>query len=170
MATHTTHNSKAFKAGVKRFANSGILPKLEAMLRSVAERLVAYIDGGFTPPTGTSQFPVFTGNLHDATGVGVYVNGRLSSYIPTAIAVEQQTNQGEIGIDGSINLRLALQAATSQFATGVWIVLFSTVSYAYKINTQGSRWGRGAGFFDALGETLFQNVITGLQPITSEAV
>lgn len=167
MANHTAHNSKVFKEGLKDFAEREIKTKLETMLRSVAERLVAYIDGGFTPPTGTSQFPVYSGNLHDATGVGVYIDGRLSSFIPTAIAVEQQTNQGEIGIDGSINLRLALQAATSQFATGEWIVLFSTVPYAYKINTQGSPWGRGVGFFDGLGEILFQNVITGLQPITS---
>ena len=165
MATHSTHNSNVFKAGVKRFAKSDIQPKIEAMLRQVAERLVAYIDGGFAGPTGTRQFPVWTGNLHDATGVGVYVDGRLSSYVPMARAVEQQTNRGEIGIDGSINLRLALQAATGQFATGIWIVLFSTVSYAYEINTQGSKWGRGVGFCDALGETLFQNVITGLQPI-----
>lgn len=167
MADYTAHNSKVFKVGLKDFAEREIKAKLETMLRSVAERLVAYIDGGFTPPWGTSQFPVYTGNLHDATGVGVYIDGRLSSYIPTAIAVDQQTNQGEIGIDGSINLRNALQAATSQFSKGIWIVLFSTVSYAYKINTQGSRWGRGVGFFDALGETLFQNVITGLQPIGS---
>lgn len=167
MADYTAHNSKIFNVGLKNFAEREIKTKLETMLRSVAERLVAYIDGGFTPPTGTSQFPVYTGNLHDATGVGVYIDGRLSSYVPTAIAVEQQTNRGEIGIDGSINLRLALQAATSQFAKGIWIVLFSTVSYAYKINTQGSRWNRGVGFFDGLGEVLFQNVITGLQPITS---
>ena len=165
MADYTAHNSKVFKVGLKDYSERVIKAKLETMLRSVAERLVAYIDGGFTPPMGTKQFPVRTGNLHDATGVGVYIDGRLSSYIPTAIAVDQQTNQGEIGIDGSINLRNALQAATSQFATGIWIVLFSTVSYAYKINTQGSKWGRGVGFFDALGETLFQNVITGLQPI-----
>lgn len=170
MADYTAHNSKVFKVGLKDFAEREIKAKLETMLRSVAERLVAYIDGGFAPPAGTAQFPVYTGNLHDATGVGVYIDGRLNSYIPTAIAVEQQTNRGEIGIDGSINLRNALQAATSQFATGIWIVLFSTVSYAYKINTQGSRWGRGAGFFDALGETLFQNVITGLQPIAPDAV
>ena len=170
MATHSAHNSKVFKAGVKHAAQSDIQPKIEAMLRAVAERIVAYIDGGFTPPTGTRQFPVFTGNMHDATGVGVHIDGRLSSYIPTAIAVEQQTDRGEIAIDGSIRLRLALQAATGQFATGIWIVLFSTVPYAYKINTQGSKWGRGIGFFDALGETLFQNVITGLQPITAETV
>lgn len=166
MSKHTAHNSKVFKVGLKDYSERVITAKLEAMLRGVAEKLVVYIDGGFTPPSGTMQFPVDTGNLHDATGVGVYIDGRLSSYIPTAIAVEQQTNRGEIGIDGSINLRLALQAATSQFAKGIWIVLFSTVSYAYKINTQGSSRGRGVGFFDGLGEMLFQNVVTGLQPIS----
>ena len=166
MSRHTAHNSKVFKVGLKDYSERVITAKLEAMLRGVAEKLVVYIDGGFTPPSGTMQFPVDTGNLHDATGVGVYIDGRLSSYIPTAIAVEQQTNRGEVGIDGSINLRLALQAATSQFAKGIWIVLFSTVSYAYKINTQGSSRGRGVGFFDSLGEMLFQNVVTGLQPIS----
>lgn len=170
MADYTAHNSKVFKVGLKNYTESVIKSKLEALLRSVAERLVIYIDGGFTPPYGTTQFPVDTGNLHDATGVGVYIDGRLSSYIPTAIAVEQQTNKAEIAIDGSINLKLALQAATSQFAKGIWIVLFSTVSYAYKINTQGSSRGRGVGFFDGLGELLFQNVVAGLQPITAVSV
>lgn len=165
MSDYTAHNAKVFKVGLNDYAERVIKAKFEAMLRSVAERLVAYIDGGFTPPSGTIQFPIDTANLHDATGVGVYIDGRLSSYIPTSIATDQQTNEGEIGIDGSINLRLALQAATSQFATGIWIVLFSAVSYAYKINTQGSSRGRGAGFFDGLAETLFQNVITGLHPI-----
>lgn len=166
MSSHSAHNAQVFKVGLKNFTEHDIKPKLEAVLRNVAERLVAYIDGGFTPPYGTMQFPAYTGNLHDATGVGVYVDGRLSSYVPTAIAVEQQANKGEIGIDGAINLRLALQAGTTQFSKGIWIVLFSTVSYAYKINTQGSKRGRGVGFFDGLGEVLFQNVITGLQPIS----
>lgn len=166
MSKHTADNARVFKAGLNNFAQKDIKAKLEVMLRGVAEKLVAYSDGGFTPPDGTTQFPVDTGNLHDATGVGVYIDGRLSSYIPTAIAVEQQTNCGEVGIDGSINLRLALQHATSRFSKGIWIVLFSTVPYAYKINSQGSPRGRGAGFFDRLGDVLFQNVVTGLQPIS----
>ena len=170
MNGNTAHNSKVFKVGLNNYAERVIKVKLETMLRGVAEKLVAYIDGGFIPPYGNMQFPVDTGNLHDATGVGVYIDGRLSSYLPTAIAVEQQTNQGEIGIDGSIALRNAVQAAATQFSKGIWIVLFSTVSYAYKINTQGSKRGRGVGFFDGLGEVLFQNVITGLQPINSSAI
>ena len=165
MSDYAAHNSRAFRVGLNDYAERVIKAKLEAMLRGVAERLVGYIDGGFTPPHGNMQFPVDTGNLHDATGVGVYIDGRLSSYVPTAMAVEQQTNRAEVGIDGSIALRNALQAATTRFSKGIWIVLFSTVSYAYKINTQGSSRGRGVGFFDGLGEVLFQNVITGLQPI-----
>lgn len=170
MSNYTAHNSKVFKIGLKDYAERVVKVSLETMLRGVAEKLVAYIDGGFAPPSGSMQFPVDTGNLHDATGVGVYIDGRLSSYLPTAIAVRQQTNQGEIGIDGSIALRNAVQATATRFAKGIWIVLFSTVSYAYKINMQGSSRGRGAGFFDGLGELLFQNVITGLQPISATAV
>lgn len=166
MSDYTSHNSRAFKVGVEQYAQRVIKVKIEAVLRGVAEKLVAYIDGGFALPHGTAQFPVDTANLHDATGVGVYIDGRLSAYLPTALAVEQQTNGTEIGIDGSAALRNAVQAATTQFSKGLWIVLFSTVSYAYKINTQGSKRGRGVGFFDGLGETLFQNVITGLQPIS----
>lgn len=166
MSNHSAHNSRAFKLGLKRFAETEVKAKLEAMLRGVAQLLVSYIDGGFTPPYGTMQFPVYTGNLHDATGVGVYIDGRLSGYIPTAIAVEQQTDKGRIGIDGHVNLTLALQAATSRFAEGIWIVLFSTVPYAYRVNTQGSPRGRGMDFFDVLGEALFQEIVTGLQPIT----
>lgn len=170
MSDYTAHNSKVFKIDLKDYAERVVKVRLETMLRGVAEKLVAYIDGGFTLPSGNMQFPVDTGNLHDATGVGVYIDGRLSSYLPTAIAVRQQTNQGEIGIDGSIALRNAVQAAATRFAKGIWIVLFSTVPYAYKINTQGSSRGRGAGFFDGLREVLFQNVITGLQPISATAV
>lgn len=170
MSGYEAHNSKVFNAGLNDYAERVVKAKLEAMLRGVAEKLVAYIDGGFTPPHGNMQFPVDTGNLHDATGVGVYIDDRLSSYLPTAIAVEQQTDKGEIGIDGSIALRNAVQAAATLFAKCVWIVLFSTVPYAYRINTQGSMRGRGVGFFDGLGEVLFQNVITGLQPISTDAV
>lgn len=170
MSDYTTHNTAVFKRGLNDYSKRVIQARIETMLRSVAEKLVYYIDGGFTPPYGNKQFPVYTGNLHDATGVGVYIDGRLSAYLPTAIAVEQQTNRGEIGIDGSIALRNAVQAAASRFSKGMWIVLFSSVSYACKINLQGSTRGRGAGFFDGLGEILFQNVITGLQPISEIAV
>lgn len=170
MKDYAAYNSKVFNVGLNDYAERVIKARLEAMLRNVAEKLVAYIDGGFTLPYGNMQFPVDTGNLHDATGVGVYIDGRLSAYLPTAIAIEQQTDRGQIGIDGSIALRNAVQAATTRFSKGIWIVLFSTVPYAYKINTQGSKRGRGAGFFDGLGEVLFQNVITGLQPIAPTAV
>ena len=165
MSQSDAHNRNVFADGLKRFAEQQIKPKLLAMCKNVAQTIVDVIDGNFTPPEGTDEFPVFTGNLHDATGVGVYCDGVLSSFIPTAIATEAQTENIGMEFFGSELLQQALSEAATQFESGVWIVLFSTVPYAYKINTQGSPIGRGAGFFEALQETLLTDVLAGLQPI-----
>ncbi len=164
MADHTAHNSKVFSAGLRKFAD-GIKLKIADMLKSVAQTIVGVIDGNFAPPKGTEQFPIWSNNLHDATGIGVYVDGRLYSFIPTARATEAQSDGGTKGIFGSSLLQQAISNASTQFSTGVWIVLFSSVPYAYKINTQGSKLGRGVGFFEALKQTLLNDVIAGLQPM-----
>ena len=165
MSQYDAHNRNVFADGLKRFAEQQIKPKLLAVCKNVAQTIVDSIDGNFTLPEGTDEFPVFTGNLHDATGVGVYCDGVLSSFIPTAIATEAQTENIGMEFFGSALLQQALSEAAMQFESGVWIVLFSTVPYAYKINTQGSPIGRGAGFFEALQETLLTDVLAGLQPI-----
>lgn len=167
MSKHAAANRQAISSGLRDFSRRIVKPQIEAMLRQVAQLLVSYIDGAFTPPRGTRQFPVDTGNLHDATGVGVYIDGRLSAYLPTAMATDQQSYRGQIGIDGALRLRNAVQGAATRFSSGIWIVLFSTVPYAYSVNAQGSPRGRGAGFFDGLAETLFQNLTTGLRPISA---
>ena len=165
MSQYEAHNRNVFADGLKRFAEQQIKPKLLDMCKNVAQTIVNAIDGNFTLPEGTDEFPVFTGNLHDATGVGVYCDGVLSSFIPTAIATENQTDESGMEFFGSELLQQALSEAAMQFESGVWIVLFSTVPYAYKINTQGSPIGRGVGFFEALQETLLTDVLAGLQPI-----
>ena len=71
MSDYTAHNSKVFKVGLNDYAERVIKAKLVAMLKSVAQTLVGVIDGNFVMPDGTTQFPVDTANLHDATGVGV---------------------------------------------------------------------------------------------------
>lgn len=167
MSQYDTHNSNVFSAGLKRFVEQQIKPKLLSMCKNVAQTIVDVIDGNFAPPEGTDQFPIWSSNLHDATGVGVYCDGALSSFLPTARATEAQTNNGETGIFGSELLQQAISNAATQFENGIWIVLFSSVPYAYKINTQGSPRGRGVGFFDALQETLLTDVLSGLQPIAS---
>ena len=167
MSQYEAQNRDVFSEGLKRFVEQQIKPKLLAMCKEVAQTIVDAIDGNFTLPDGTDEFPVFTGNLHDATGVGVYSDGVLSSFIPTARATKSQTDESGMDVFGSELLQQALSEAAMQFQNGVWIVLFSTVPYAYKINTQGSPIGRGVGFFEALQETLLTDVLAGLQPIVS---
>lgn len=166
MSGYTAHNSRVFKVGVEQYAERVVKAKLVAMLNGVAQTLVGVIDGSFVMPDGTTQFPVDTANLHDATGVGVYADGVIRHFIPTAMATKAQSGSGVRGILGSPLLQAAISNGATQFSKGIWIVLFSTVPYAYKINTQGSKIGRGAGFFEALKQTLLNDVISGLQPIT----
>lgn len=175
MADYTAHNSKVFKARLKNFTEREIKTPLVAMLREVAQGIVNAIDeafGSFNPPkvpfAGNSQFPVWYGQLHDATGVGVYVNGALSQFLPTKKALDSQTqsHNGVTGIIGSESLRLALSEASATFSKGIWIVLFSAVPYAYKVNEQGSPWGRGVGFFGRIKSLLIDDVFSGLRPIS----
>lgn len=166
MSSYTAHNSKVFKVGLNDYAERVIKAKLLTMLKSVAQTLVEIIDGSFVLPNGSRQFPVYSANLRDATGVGVYSDGAVQYFVPTAQAVKAQSDKGVHGIYGSSLLRAAISNGAAQFSKGIWIVLFSTVPYAYKINTQGSSWGRGIGFFDTLKQSLLTDVITGLQPIT----
>lgn len=168
MATnHSAHNAQVLKVGLKNFTETQVKPRLTAMLTQVAQQMVGMIDGSFVMPDGTTQFPVDTANLRDATGVGVYCDSRCQSFIPTKQAVKTQSHNGTKGIDGNALLHAAIQAGTTQFANGIWIVLFSTVPYAYKITTQGSKIGRGVGFFEALKQSLLNDVITNLRPIAT---
>lgn len=167
MSSHSAHNAQVFKVGLKNFTESQVKPKLVAMLTQVAQQIVGLIDGSFVMPLGTTQFPVDTANLHDATGVGVYSDGRAQRFIPTKKATKTQSDGGVKGIDGNALLQAAIAAGATQFAAGIWIVLFSTVPYAYKITTQGSKIGRGAGFFESLKQSLLNDVIANLKPITT---
>lgn len=166
MSNYTAQNTMIFKVAVKQHTERVIKAKLIAMLRGVAQALVTIIDNGFAMPTGTVQFPVETANLHDATGVGVYADGVIMHFVPTKRAVKAQKMGGKRNIVGSALLKTAI-SNSSQFAKGIWIVLFSTVPYAYYINTGGSPIGRGAGYFEALKQNLIIDVITGLRPITA---
>lgn len=161
-------NDAVLRVGIDDFTRKKVRPKIIAMCNAVAQRMVQYIDNGFVMPDGTTQFPVDTANLHDATGVGVFVDGVLKSYIPTKRATKKaRTGLGspKTGIDGTTLLQTALADASGIYSRGIWIVLFSTVPYAYYIETMGSKIGRGAGYFQNLADTMFNEVLTGLTPI-----
>lgn len=164
---HASHNNAVFRKGLTDFTNQVIKVKLVTMLKSVAQTIVDVIDGNFVMPQGTEQFPVFTANLHDATGVGVYSDGKIQYFAPTKRAVDSQ----EYGTPpqffyGSDLLRQAIAESVESFSKGIWIVLFSSVPYAYSINEYGSRLNRGNGYFDLLSKTLLQDVLMNLKPTT----
>ena len=167
MADYATHNAQVFKVELNNYAENVIKVRLVTMLKTVAQQLVGIIDGSFAMPKGTTQFPVDTANMHDATGVGVYAGGITQYFVPTKRATKTQSDGGVKGIDGATLLQSAISNAGATFSKGIWIVLFSTVPYAYKITTSGSKMGRGAGFFEALQQSLLNNVIANLKPISA---
>lgn len=169
MSTYTTANAKIFKQGLEDFAKKQAT-MFETALRNVAQMLVDRVDQLFTPmppyaPGGNPSFPVWEGQMHDATGVGVYINGKLASYLPTkkGLYPQRDAKSGATNIIGSEYLMNALNAATTTFSKGIWIVLFSAVPYAAKVNTIGSPWGRGVGYFDQLCNKLYNDVCTSLK-------
>lgn len=76
-----------------------------------------------------NEIPVDTWNLMEGTGIGVYVNGILTSFRYDELAT--QPRDGHWGRD---TLTKALSAGASRFANGVWIVAFSTMPYAAKVD------------------------------------
>lgn len=114
-------NISVFNKGVRDYAKRLEL-RVESVLSKVAEDVVIYIESG-------AAIPVQTGNLQDSTGVGIYRNGSLRKYIPVKIAQEQRDGKW-----GSDELLKALSMASTDFVSGVWICLFSTMPYAMKID------------------------------------
>lgn len=158
------HNNEVLENGIKKHVNTVIKPDLALRLNNLARQLVDAID------TGAFSIPIYTGNLHDATGVGVYVDGLMTAFMPTKLATQKQASGPSMAggesrpyIFGSDFLAESLHEATTTFSSGVWLVIFSAVPYAYKINTEGSPKGRGQGYWDAI----INDVIAKLKPLTS---
>lgn len=163
---YTAHNVKVFKIGIKEHTERVIKPKLETLLRGVAQRMVDLMNGYFKK--GDKDFPIWTGNLRDATGLGVYVDGRLSAYMPMPIATKPQSYGNEKDIIGTERLAQAIKMASTTFGKGIWLVLFSAVPYAYDVNAHGSPKERGFRFFELLThdvDTLVEEILSNLKPI-----
>lgn len=154
------HNIEVFKKQAQYFLNGVAKPKLVDMLHKVAEEIVAVIDDN-------GDIPIYTGNLHDATGVGVYVDGALSKYLPTKKATRKQSSgfnyTNWYGIDGYSFLQSAMEDASTEFNSGCWIVLFSAVPYAFHIEDQTS-------FFSLTVGEMVRSIILGLVPLKPETL
>lgn len=137
------HNNKVFKKAMDAYA-SIIKVGIRDVMQDVARQMHEYISDT-TYNQGGGNMPYYTGNLSDGTGLGVYIDGALTAYIPPQRASVEQTNNG-VTEWGYQDIREALSFASSEYAKGLWVVLFSTTSYAFKVDDRGSKYWE-AGFF-----------------------
>lgn len=159
------HNNKVFQKLVAEHRKK-LEIKLQKMFDALANDIVDFIEG-FGEMEG---MPYFTANLADGTGVGVYLNGQLMAYVPTQNATEPQEYNGNENIWGHEYLFDALFAAETVYSKGVWVVLFSTVPYAVRVDVEGTVRQRGknkgetktpAGYFsDRLTSEMLKNFKT----------
>lgn len=161
---YQAQNLQKLMNGLKVYVKDTIKPMLKNVLTQKAQQIVSYIDNG-------ANIPEYLSHLHDATGVGVYVDGMISSFIPT----KRATKLGKSGvdgvnhyqIDGNSFLQQAIAEASSRFNSGIWFVIFSAVPYAYHINAFGSPIGRGQNFFKNVVDTSVSEILSGLRPIAN---
>lgn len=155
------HNIEVIKKKCKHFLIEEAKPRLEAILKDAAQAVLDYIEQ-------MTSLPQYTGNLHDATGVGIYVDGQLLSYVPTKIATRYQSSgfhhRNEYKIDGNLYLRSALQDAATEFSDGIWIVVFSAVPYAFYIQERPEQ------YFSEISDVLLSEIYQGLAPLQHKRI
>ena len=159
---YTAYNKSVLMKGLTVHVKNVITPDLVNVLKRVAQQIVTAIDTD-------NYIPEYTSNLHDATGVAVYADGAVVSFLPTKKATKKaKTGFGGVnhyGIDGNEFLTRTIAEASTTFAKGVWFVVFSTVPYAYYIDANGSPLGRGQGFFKKTYGDAVNEILAGLRPI-----
>lgn len=145
-------NQKLIERKIDEVGN-GALTRLLNVLYTAAQDVMDYIDS-------QKVIPIYTGNLKDATGIGVYCNGVLKSYVPSQIATRPQSSgfhhRNVYDIWGHQYLSDALEAASKEdYSKGIWIVLFSAVPYAFYIEERD-------GFFSGIKDVMLNAIISEL--------
>ena len=137
------HNKKVFKKAIENHSTN-IKSRISRIMQEVARQMHEFISET-SYNQGGGNMPFYTGNLSDGTGLGVYIDGALTAYIPPRRAITSQTNKG-VTEWGYQDIREALTFASSDYEKGLWVVLFSTTSYAIKVDERGSKYWE-SGFF-----------------------
>ena len=145
-------NQKLIERKIDEVGN-GALNRLLNALYTVAQDVMEYIDS-------QKVIPIYTGNLKDATGIGVYNEGKLVKYVPSKIATRPQSSgfhhRNEYDIWGHQYLSDALEAASKEeYGKGIWIVLFSAVPYAFYIEDRDA-------FFSDIKDVMLNAIISEL--------
>lgn len=121
MGKFTSHNLSVIQKRVgKAKTSNAFTSQIGQVLAGVADWVLG---------KAYNEIPVDTWNLMEGTGIGVYVNGILTSFRYDELAT--QPRDGHWGRD---TLTKALSAGASRFASGVWIVAFSTMPYAAEVD------------------------------------
>lgn len=145
-------NQKLIERKIDEVGNNS-LARLLNVLYTVAQDVMEYIDS-------RKVIPIYTGNLKDATGIGVYRNGVLKRYVPSQIATRPQSSgfhhRNVYDIWGHQYLSDALEAASKEdYSKGIWIVLFSAVPYAFYIEDRDA-------FFSDIKDVMLNAIISEL--------
>lgn len=134
---------KALKKSGYDFGNANI-EQINQLAKDIRDYIVSNAAFNETHENG---IPVYTGNLLDSTGVGLYMDGRLiATAVGNEVADIPQTYKGQ-----EYYGRNLLQDALNQtldIGHGLVLRIFSASPIASKINTEGSPWDRGRGYFD----------------------
>lgn len=155
------HNNKVFRKAIAEH-RAKLEKKLISVLDDLANEIVDYIEAF----SEIESMPYYTANLADSTGVGVYLDGTLMVYMPTQKATEPQEYNGNENVWGTEYLYDALVAGQADFNRGTWVVLFSSVPYAVKVDDFGTTHRDGststpAGYFsDRLTSEMLENFKT----------
>lgn len=144
-------NRTVIKTAVEKYMDVDVKRDVIEMLKMAAQYLAEQIDNDI-------RIPIYTGNLHDSTGIAVYTDGTMQGFTPTKLAVKKQSSGYRRDIDGHEFLQKSFNEGRQRFKDGVWIVLFSAVPYAAKIDAIGSPKGRGKYFF-RMNQMKFQEMI-----------
>ena len=128
--TWVKHNKTVFKSLLNK-GTVDLEKRLTNVFYSLAESVKIYIEE-------IGNLPHFTGNLADSTGVGVYHNGVLKAFAPMQSASMPQMYRNEF-VWGKPLLERALEEGSYKYPKGIWVVLYSTVPYAVKVDTKGTK-------------------------------
>lgn len=123
-------------------------PSVGASLSDIEELADAILDyiKSIASETNEEGLPIYTGNLFDSTGIGIYKDGSLIALKTNDRIADDVQTIGQYGTYfGADLLNTALQSGISD--GGYVLRIISASPIAEMINEEGSSIGRGEGFW-----------------------
>lgn len=162
---HYSHNMAVINVALQDYTERVVKERIRKMCNEVADEFMLYIDNAYesldgpVEQRGNSEYPAWSDNMHDSTGIGVYNDGMLTAYIPTKRADQPQFDSKRELYDiwGTSYLQRAL-TDSAKYNKGIWVVLFCAVPYAIDVNNLGSPKGRGEEFFERFSKTFRRTI------------